>query len=175
MAISEAMKRWLTPPAVRADNDWSGTDSPPPQNDKLAGRAALPGEHMRKRKHVSSIVDVDDMAREGFMCCNRLRFVESFVLGKGDIRTLRAEQAAMAKLTGAGRSNFIHTLIPLVKPARNTGAMIAGHQSACTTFFRRAFNVSNNMIQILKNNHPGSPGLKGYVRRMLLRAFHSVY
>ena len=174
MAISEAMKRWLTPPAVRADNDWSRGNSAPPQHDKLVDKAPVPEMRPRKRKRVSSIVDVDDMSREGFTCCNRLRCVESFVLGKGDIRTLRAEQAAMAKLTGAGRSHFVHSFLPLVKPARNTGAMIAGHQPVCTAFFRRAFNVSNNMIQILKNN-PESPGLKGYVRRMLLRAFHSVY
>ena len=108
---------------------------------------------------MSSPVDVDDMAREGFVCCTRLRCVESFVVGKGNIETLRAEQKAMATLTGVGRASFVHTLIPLVKPDRNKGSMLAGHRLVCTAFFRRAFDISNNMIQSLKSN-PGSPTLK---------------
>lgn len=73
------------------------------------------------------------------------RCEESFVQGKADIITLRAQQDAMVKLT-AGRASFVHTLIPLVKPGRNKGSMAAGHRLVCTAFFRRAFDISNNMI-----------------------------
>ena len=111
-----------------------------------------------KRKHVSAVVDVHDMAKAGFFCCKKLKCVESFVLGTGDVNTLRAEQRVLAAFSGAARSNFVHTLLPLVAPEK--GAMLAGRQFVCTAFFRKAFNVSNNMIQSLKNN-PGSPVLMG--------------
>ena len=123
--------------------------------------APTPSPTAKKRKQVSAVVDVDEMARAGFSCCNGLRCVESFINGKGDIKTLRAEQAAMVSLTGAGLSHFIHTNIPLVSPGRNKDAMVAGRQLLVgTAFFRQAFNVSNNMMQALKSN-PASPALKG--------------
>ena len=164
MSVSEALQFWMKPLATRDDNHhFSTPHSTTPQTGQVADSeniAPTPSPTAKKRKQVSAVVDVDEMAREGFSCCNGLRCVESFVNGKGDIKTLRAEQAAMVSLTGAGRSHFIHTKIPLVSPGRNKGAMVAGRQLVCTAFFRRAFNVSNNMIQALKSN-PGSPSLKG--------------
>ena len=159
MAISQALKRWLAPPT--ATDDHSGDCSTPPHDNIPEDPRALSDDSQSprlKRKHVSKVVDVDVMAREGFHCCRTLRCVEAFTLGKGDITTLRAEQTAMSSLTGASRAHFVHTMIPLVQKGRKTGAMVAGRQSVCTAFFRRAFNVSNNMIQALKNN-PGSPCL----------------
>ena len=163
MSISEALQLWMKPLATRDDNHhFSTPHSATPPTGQVADSeniAPTPSPTDKKRKQVSAVVDVHEMARSGFVCCNRLRCVESFVNGKGDIKTLRAEQASMATLTGAGRSHFVHTKIPLVSPGRNKGAMVAGHQLVCTAFFRRAFDVSNNMIQALKNN-PGSPALK---------------
>ena len=164
MSVSEALQFWMKPLATRDDNHhFSTPHSTTPQTGQVADSeniAPTPSPTAKKRKQVSAVVDVDEMAREGFSCCNGLRYVESFVNGKGDIKILRAEQAAMVRLTGAGRSHFIHTKIPLVSPGRTKGAMVAGRQLVCTAFFRRAFNVSNNMIQALKSNL-GSPSLKG--------------
>lgn len=159
MTLSENMRAWLRP--LPPTEDWSTAHSP-------ASHASGESENInpdlhsapKKRARVSSVVDVDDMVSSGFMCCNRMRCVESFVLGKGDVKTLRAEQAVMCGLTGKGRSSFVHTMIPLVDPGRNKGALYAGRQLVCSSFFRKAFNVSNNLIQARKGN-PGSPALKG--------------
>lgn len=160
MPLSEASLQWLQPvgppqqpataPPTSAHNS-SGDD----ENVHPHPPTATP----KKRTHVSSVVDVDDMVSSGFVCCNKLRCVESFVLGKGDVATLRAEQSIISSLTGAGRSSFVHTMIPLVDPGRNRGAMLAGRQLVCSAVFRRAFQVSNNMIQAQKGN-AGSPALK---------------
>lgn len=167
MGVNKATQRWLAPLA-RSDNDWSASDSAiTPDLTSTSSELQSPTSGSSatsitraKRKHVSTCVDPHDMARDGFRCCYGLRCVDSFVGGKGDIATLRAEQQAMSKLTGAARASFVHTLTPLLKPARNKGSMVAGHQLVCTRFFKQAFGVSNNMIQTLKNN-AGSPALKG--------------
>ena len=173
MTVTSAILRWLAHPRHRPDEaDWSTTNSPtapepapapaaahnskPSTEEDTAPTSARRGKN--KRKHVSAVVDVHDMAKAGFYCCKKLKCVESFVLGTGDVNTLRAEQRVLAAFSGAARSNFVHTLLPLVAPEK--GAMLAGRQFVCNAFFRKAFNVSKNMIQALKNN-PGSPVLKG--------------
>lgn len=158
MPLSAAMLEWLTPP-----HDWStphSSPAPPPaaRPDNSASPTSTSTPPIRKRARVSAVVDVDQMAKDGFFCCKRLRCVQSFVAGEADIKTLRAEQAALATLSGRARSDFVHSMVPLVSPDK--GAMVAGREIVCTAFFRRAFNVSNNMIQALKNN-PGSPAMKG--------------
>lgn len=155
MTIPSAMLHWLAPVVhPPAEQDWSTLNSPEPEPTA----PTTPPPPGKKRKRVSAVVDVHQLAKDGFVCCKRLRCVESFVLGNADIRCLRAEQKNLAGLTGAARSNFVHTMIPLVSPDK--GAMLAGREYVCNSFFRKAFNVSNNMIQALKNN-PGSPALKG--------------
>ena len=153
----------MKPLATRDDNHhFSTPHSATPQRVKwqIARISRLP-HRPRTRKGSKCLLLLTSMRwpERGSFAATGLRCVESFVNGKGDIKTLRAEQASMATLTGAGRSHFVHTKIPLVSPGRNKGAMVAGHQLVCTAFFRRAFDVSNNMIQALKNN-PGSPALK---------------
>lgn len=155
MPLSEASLQWLRPlPAA----DEETTSSPTPVDENVDPHA--PNNTPRKRtRQVSSVVDVDDMVSSGFVCCNKLRCVDSFVLGQGDVATLRAEQRIRSSLSGTGRSSFVHTMIPLVDPGPNRGAMLAGRQLVCSAFFRKAFHVSNNMIQARKGN-AGSPTLK---------------
>ena len=162
MPLSDAQLSWLqplpdsqqeeatSPPSSAATRNTSGWS-----DDDRHADSAWP----KKRTRVSSVVDVDDMVSTGFVCCNNLKCVESFVLGKGDIASLRAEQRVMSSLTGRGRSSFVHTMIPLIDPGRNHGAMVAGRQLVCSAFYRKAFHVSNNMIQARKGN-AGSPAMK---------------
>lgn len=156
MTIPPAMLRWLAP-ATRApaEEDSSTPNSPAPTTDNDTTTSTPPPGN--RRKHVSSVIDVHQLARDGFFCCKRCKCVESFALGNADSTCLRAEQNVLAGLSGKARANFVHTMIPLVSPDK--GAMLAGRAYVCNAFYRKAFNVSNNMIQALKNN-PGSPALK---------------
>lgn len=159
MPLSEASLQWLRPVSPSSPQHVEATTSPTPVRDENVDPHTPLATPKKRSRQVSSVVDVDEMVSSGFVCCNKLRCVESFVLGKGDVKTLRAEQSIMSTLTGKGRSSFVHTMIPLVDPGRNKGAMLAGRQVVCSAFFRKAFHVSNNMIQARKAN-PGSPTLK---------------
>lgn len=156
MPLSQASLQWLRPVAPP---EHDVTVSPTPAGEDRENVDPHAPTTSKKRTRVSSVVDVDEMVSSGFMCCNKMRCVESFVLGKGDVETLRAEQRIMSGLSGRGRSNFVHTMTPLANPGTNKGAMVAGRQLVCTAFFRKAFHVSNNMIQARKGN-AGSPALK---------------
>jgi hypothetical protein len=158
MPLSEASLQWLRPvaaPQLEAD----ASASPTPGQDENIDPHAPPATPKNRARQVSSVVDVDQMVSSGFVCCNTLRCVDKFVLGEGDVKTLREEQRIMSSLTGTGRSSFVHTMIPLVHPGRNRGAMLAGRRLVCSKFYRKAFHVSNNMIQARKGN-AGSPTLK---------------
>lgn len=159
MPLSEALLQWLrpvAPPQLEADAIASPT---PGQDENIDPNAPPPATPKKRVRHVSAVVDIDQMVSSGFVCCNALRCVDKFVLGEADVETLREEQRIMSSLTGTGRSSFVHTMIPLVPPGRNRGAMLAGRRLVCSNFYRKAFNVSNNMIQARKGN-AGSPTLK---------------
>ena len=172
MVMSEAMLRMIAPAQPREPN--TAPHSTPSSSSSIRAQVTLASENddpnpmsSAKRKRASQVVDIDTMVDASFMCCTKLRCVESFVLGTGDIAALRAEQKVLAAITGnQARSDFVNNLIPLVKPDKFSGAMLAGQRLVCTKFFRKAFNVSNNMIQALKNND-GSPASKGWVHSVL--------
>ena len=97
--------------------------------------------------------DISDMADSSFSCCKKsLRCVEAFINGTADVRELRAEQKAFSALAGRSRAEFVNTMIPASRSGKNKGAMRAGGRVVCNTFFKRAFGVSNNLIQNQKHN-----------------------
>lgn len=159
MPLSEASLQWLLPVAPRQQEELEkATPLATPVGDENVDPKNPIVTPKKRSRHVSSVVDVDEMVSSGFVCCVK-RCVDAFVNGEGDVKTLRAEQRIMSRLTGAGRSAFVHTMIPLIDPGHRVGAMRAGDRLVCTAFFRKAFHVSNNMIQARKPN-PGSPALK---------------
>lgn len=101
--------------------------------------------------------DVRDMVADDFLCCKSLRCVEAFVMGKHDIRVLRAEQADLNTLTTyRARSAWVSRQVPVLSPKKNEGSMLAANTLVCNAFFRRAYGVSNNTIESAKRN-PRSP------------------
>lgn len=136
-----------------------------PQGEENTDQAptppSAPTETGRKRPRALP-TDLDDMVDTSFACCKRLRCVEAFVTGQGNVRELRAEQTIIKGLTGTSKSDFVNGQVPVTRPGKNEGALYAGGRLVCNSFFKRAFGVSNNMIQNRLNN-PGSAIAKRYV------------
>ena len=165
--LTEYMQRLLTPSETACQHATSTPRvSTHEDREDIASRGSTEGQEglntavRVKRKRVSEIVDVETMVADGFECCKTLRCVETFTSGGSDLSALRAEQAVMARLSGDDRATFVGARVPLVRPdsGRIGGSMHAGQRRVCTRFFRKAFNVSNNMIQSVKNN-PRSPAV----------------
>ena len=94
----------------------------------------------------------------GFACCKTVKCVERFRAGAYDGGTLRREQEALEELahTRKGRFLFVTNHVPLSKPGRKQGSMVAAGALVCNSFFARAFGVSFNLINAATDNQGGA-------------------
>lgn len=114
--------------------------------DPISTRGAVPGVDGAglegsavscKKRKCRAPMGLGDMINSSFSCCRNLQCVESFSSGSGDLPTLKEEQAIVQTAGKQGRSEFIRGQIPLVKPRKNGGPMLAGGQLVCNAFFAR--------------------------------------
>ena len=85
-------------------------------------------------------MDVTQMVHKGFVCCKGLGCVEKFASSKADIKSLRAEQNSVGRLSSKAAieppRDWVRAQDPVSRPSRSQGSMLAAGIPVCKAFFR---------------------------------------